>query len=117
MRIILHHSNSTKMLDIPTYNHLLSFAPDHLLTTNGMLLTPQNFQFMAPFSHVNATVRLMGGALSEDDRALAAKRLNVQVCRKCYARLSARAEHCRKRACGFSRKLRAKKKIRETSKK
>lgn len=117
MNIIFKKSTETKVINVPTYNQLISLAPDSLIITNGTIITPLNFPFMAPFSHVIAESRLLGGALSEDDRALAAKRLNVQVCRKCYARLSARAEHCRKRACGFSRKLRAKKKIRETNKK
>ena len=38
-------------------------------------------------------------------------RTNKLVCRECYARLDARATNCRKRQCGRSSSLRAKKKL------
>ena len=38
-------------------------------------------------------------------------RTNKLVCRECYARLDARATNCRKRQCGRSSSLRAKKRL------
>lgn len=71
------------------------------------------------YENMNLVVvgRLFGGKLTEDDKALANRRIDIKVCRKCNARLSIRATHCRKRMCGFSNKLRLKKKLRETGKK
>ncbi|MBC83254.1 MAG: 50S ribosomal protein L40e [Acidimicrobiaceae bacterium] len=34
-----------------------------------------------------------------------------KICRKCYARLPPRAKNCRKKKCGHTSQLRAKKKI------
>ncbi len=36
-----------------------------------------------------------------------------KICRKCYARLPARAKNCRKKKCGHSNQLRPKKKLRK----
>ncbi|KAG0437333.1 Ubiquitin-60S ribosomal protein L40 [Dictyocoela muelleri] len=71
------------------------------------------------YENMNLVVvgKILGGKLTEDDKALANKRIDIKVCRKCNARLSIRATHCRKRKCGFSNKLRLKKKLRETGKK
>ena len=35
-----------------------------------------------------------------------------RICRKCYARLPARAKNCRKKKCGRTSQLRPKKKLR-----
>ena len=37
---------------------------------------------------------------------------NKQICRKCFARLPPRSKNCRKKKCGRSSQLRAKKKLR-----
>ncbi len=37
---------------------------------------------------------------------------NKQICRKCFARLPLRSKNCRKKKCGRSSQLRAKKKLR-----
>lgn len=49
----------------------------------------------------------------EPSLALIAKKYNCEkmVCRKCFARLPARAKKCRKRGCGHSSSLRVKKKL------
>lgn len=45
-------------------------------------------------------------------RILASKyNCEKSICRKCYARLPARATNCRKRKCGHSNQLRPKKKL------
>ena len=36
---------------------------------------------------------------------------NKKICRKCYARLPPRAKNCRKKKCGKTNQLRAKKKL------
>lgn len=38
--------------------------------------------------------------------------LEKQICRKCFARLPPRSKNCRKKKCGRSSQLRAKKKLR-----
>lgn len=50
-------------------------------------------------------------------RELAMKyKCNKMICRKCYARLPASANNCRKRKCGHCANIRPKKKIKEKEK-
>ena len=63
---------------------------------------------------LQSVLRLTGGGGKdsyEPSLKLLAEKYNVQrrVCRKCYARLSARAEQCRHTRCGHCKKIRAKK--------
>lgn len=116
-QVLLSLPNAKNIVVVDTYEHLVSLAPDHILSSAGRIVSSQIFSYLRPYSLITATGRLHGGTLSEDDRALASKRLNIKICRKCYARLPIRAEHCRKRMCGYSNKLRMKKKLRESSKK
>lgn len=92
---------------------ILSFK--QYITVNGRKIG--SLDGLKPFSHLIVQTRLLGGSLSENEKTLAMKRFTVQVCRKCNSRLSIRATHCRKRKCGFSNKLRMKKKLREVGKK
>ena len=58
------------------------------------------------------TCSLRGGIIEPSLKVLAAKyNCDKQICRKCYARLPPRATNCRKRKCGHSSQLRAKKKL------
>ncbi|XP_015795499.1 ubiquitin-60S ribosomal protein L40 [Tetranychus urticae] len=62
-------------------------------------------------STLHLALRLRGGAI-EPSLMMLAKKYNIDkmVCRKCYARLHAKATNCRKRKCGHSNNLRPKKK-------
>lgn len=62
-------------------------------------------------STLHLLVPLRGGAIEPTLMQLA-KKYNIEkkVCRKCYARLHAKATNCRKRKCGHSSNLRPKKK-------
>jgi len=53
------------------------------------------------------------GGVIEPSLAVLARKYNCEkmICRKCYARLHARAVNCRKKKCGHSNQLRAKKKL------
>merc|ERR1711937_939278 len=53
------------------------------------------------------------GGIMEPSLAVLARKYNCEkmICRKCYARLHARAVNCRKKKCGHSNQLRAKKKL------
>ena len=55
----------------------------------------------------------IAGGVIEPTLAALAKKYNCEkmVCRKCYARLPLRAHNCRKKKCGHSNHLRAKKKL------
>ena len=62
-------------------------------------------------STLTLTLRLRGGAIEPSLLQLAKKyNIDKMVCRKCYARLHAKATNCRKRKCGHSNNLRPKKK-------
>jgi ribosomal protein L40E len=57
-------------------------------------------------------MRLKGGIIEPNLVNLARKNnCDKKICRKCYARLHPRAKNCRKRKCGHSNQLRAKKKL------
>lgn len=118
MHLFIEQNNQKQLKRIQSFVELSNILPiDSLPITYNNIVTASNFQYLKPFSTINIQRKLKAGSLSEDDKALALKRLNVQVCRKCCARLSPRAEHCRKRMCGYSIKLRLKKKLREVGKK
>lgn len=53
------------------------------------------------------------GGVIEPSLAVLARKYNCDkmVCRKCYARLPPKAVNCRKKKCGHSNQLRAKKKL------
>jgi large subunit ribosomal protein L40e len=53
------------------------------------------------------------GGVIEPSLAVLARKYNCEkmICRKCYARLHARAVNCRKKKCGHSNALRPKKKL------
>ncbi|CAM9147149.1 unnamed protein product, partial [Ectocarpus fasciculatus] len=63
-------------------------------------------------STLHLVLRLRGGVFDPSLAALA-KTFNCEkmVCRKCYARLPARAKNCRKKKCGHTAQLRPKKKL------
>ena len=63
-------------------------------------------------STLEVVVSLIGGVFDPSLAALA-KTFNCErmVCRKCYARLPARAKNCRKKKCGHTNQLRPKKKL------
>ncbi|KII71449.1 Ubiquitin-60S ribosomal protein L40 [Thelohanellus kitauei] len=59
---------------------------------------------------IQLTSVLNGGIIEPSMRVLATDvNCNKKVCRKCYARLPARAENCRKRKCGHCADIRPKK--------
>ncbi|GLT40670.1 hypothetical protein SLA2020_147850 [Shorea laevis] len=63
-------------------------------------------------STLHLVLRLRGGIIEPSLMALARKyNQDKMICRKCYARLHPRAVNCRKKKCGHSNQLRAKKKI------
>ncbi|AEA38833.1 ubiquitin (nucleomorph) [Cryptomonas paramecium] len=49
----------------------------------------------------------------EPTLAAIAKKVNCEkmICRKCYARLHCKAKNCRKKKCGYTNRLRIKKKL------
>eukprot|EP00657_Telonema_sp_P-1_P004762 TRINITY_DN212_c0_g1_i16.p1 TRINITY_DN212_c0_g1~~TRINITY_DN212_c0_g1_i16.p1 ORF type:complete len:161 (+),score=52.44 TRINITY_DN212_c0_g1_i16:243-725(+) len=63
-------------------------------------------------STLHLVLRLRGGVIDPTLMALARKfKVDKLVCRKCYARLHPRAVNCRKKSCGHTNQLRAKKKL------
>jgi len=63
-------------------------------------------------STLHLVLRLLGGVIEPTLQALARKyNCDKMVCRKCYARLHARAQNCRKKKCGHTNQLRPKKKL------
>ena len=56
---------------------------------------------------------MISGGIIEPTLAAIARKNNCEkiICRKCYARLHLRAKNCRKKSCGHTTQLRAKKKI------
>merc|ERR1712137_1339403 len=61
---------------------------------------------------IQMLARLRGGVIEPSLKLLAAKyNSDKMICRKCYARLPARAVNCRKKKCGHTNQLRPKKKL------
>eukprot|EP01026_Neomeris_dumetosa_P047555 TRINITY_DN40892_c0_g1_i1.p3 TRINITY_DN40892_c0_g1~~TRINITY_DN40892_c0_g1_i1.p3 ORF type:complete len:129 (+),score=9.29 TRINITY_DN40892_c0_g1_i1:34-420(+) len=63
-------------------------------------------------STLNLALRLRGGIIEPSLQILARKyNCDKVICRKCYARLHAKATNCRKKRCGHTNHLRPKKKL------
>ncbi|XP_074597815.1 ubiquitin-ribosomal protein eL40 fusion protein-like [Brevipalpus obovatus] len=91
---------------IPTGKQLLYFAGQPLEDGHSL-----SYYGVSAGSTLNLNLPVRGGVI-EPSLLQLAKKYNIEkkVCRKCYARLHAKATNCRKRKCGHSSNLRPKKK-------
>lgn len=94
-------------LNIPCQYQRLIFSGTQLENENKIM--DYNIK---PYSTIHILLRLCGGVYDPTLASLAKKKNCIKkVCRKCYARLPPRATSCRKKSCGHSNQLRAKKTI------
>ncbi|KAM0678309.1 hypothetical protein BDAP_001022 [Binucleata daphniae] len=120
MQIFLNTiNNETEIVKAKQNSTIEAFQQDINLQKNafilfaGRVLNPKltfSDYGICDNSTLTLSVRCLGGAMTETDKAALFQRLNKTICRVCYATNSTRATNCRKKnKCGGSSKLRPKK--------